>query len=180
MLKSTEPLATGGGGYRALALGDMALMNVCSQCNRKLSACNSAGVKYFSTHSRGLSDATVLQTVAKRETVEADASTVEKGGTMALRSLGRHTILQAGRPHPPPTPRPLPAELAVGECNGRAPRVWRADARAWRPVHRLGLDARPHPGCPTAFSGPGRGFAALLPHVVTGPGGPEFAGANSS
>lgn len=124
-------------------------MNVCVKCNRKLSACNSAGVKYFSTHPRGLSDATVLQTVAKRETVEADASTVEKGGTMALRSLGRHTILQAGRPHPPPTPRLLPAELAVGECNGRAPRVWRADARAcgpsigsgWTPVPTQG--ARP-------------------------------------
>lgn len=59
-------------------------------------------------------------------------------------SVARATRHLAGwTPASTPTPRPLPAELAVGESNGRAPRVWRADGGAWR--HTTGSGWTPVP-----------------------------------
>ena len=107
-----------------------------------------------------------MQTVALRQTVEADASTVSPRGTAALRSLGRHATLAGWTPAIPfqyRAPNPLPLH---GSDNGRATRAVLAVVAAVRVPCLLRLDAGHRPGCPPAFSVLGAG---LCPRCATGP-----------
>ena len=115
--------------------------------------------------------ATGLQPVATQETVEGDSFHRHRGrhgGSMVARA----TRLLAGcTPTSSLIPRPGPLTLPCrqGQRSG-IPRAGRRRA-ASRQLRRLGLDARPHAGCPTAFSGTGRGCA---PTASPGRGRPSF------
>ena len=107
-----------------------------------------------------------MQTVARRETVEVDASTSKPKGSAALRSLGRHATLAGWTPAIPfqyRAPNPLTLH---GSDNGRATRAVLAVVAAVRAPCLLLLDAGHRTGCPPAFSVLAAG---LCPRCITGP-----------
>lgn len=107
-----------------------------------------------------------MQTVAARQTVEADASTSKPTGPAALWSLGGHATLPGWTPVIPFQYR-APIPLAPhGGSSGRATRAVLALVAAVRVPLRLRLDAGHRPGCPPAFSVLGAG---RCPRCITGP-----------